>query len=147
MQLSGVGRCPAAPELLTFGSKGLENCHRRATEPHRHVAVWGVTGVPIRDSTITGTQNIVSRSFRTRPDRRLRARLLEAPAPSAAPQYESRPGQARPYIYATPLRAENVRFCRGQGRVPRACTRLCLRPGWASAPEGNEFLRVRRLTR
>ena len=34
------------PELLTFGSKGHENCHRRAAERHRHVAVGGVTEVP-----------------------------------------------------------------------------------------------------
>jgi hypothetical protein len=34
------------PELLTSGSKGHENCHRRTAERHRHVAVSGVIEVP-----------------------------------------------------------------------------------------------------
>ena len=35
-----VGRCSTARKLVAFGSNGLENCHRRATERPRHVAAW-----------------------------------------------------------------------------------------------------------
>jgi hypothetical protein len=68
MQLRGGRQALGCPELPPSGSEGLENRHRRAIEPHRHVAVGDATEVPIRDSTITGTQNVVISAFRTRSD-------------------------------------------------------------------------------